>query len=86
MNTAQQRTEFEMSEEQLAQLLEASKPTTAIRGFSTPQENANCAWQHLADELGFVWDTVAPVPGKGRRVFSAVATERAVSEQGRKQQ
>jgi hypothetical protein len=72
------RIEFEISPEQLERLLDACKPTPAMWNgagqmlFGTPQENANRAWQTLADEMGFVWDTVQPC-GKGDRVFTAIA-------------
>lgn len=75
------RSEFELTEEQLAVLLDASKPTMAILigGVSppTPQQNANAAWRRLADEMGFDWSTVQAVAGKGDRFFTAVS--RAVS-------
>jgi hypothetical protein len=39
--------------------------------FGSPQENSNRAWQKLAKELGFIWDTVKPIPGKHMRYFTA---------------
>lgn len=69
------RVQFTMSAAQLERLMDASKPTPAmwIGGPpSTPQENANRAWQQLADELGFAWDTVVPVAGAGPETFAAV--------------
>jgi hypothetical protein len=80
------RAEFKMTEQQFADLMDACKPTPAIWGsggaqlVSTPQENANRAWQKLADELGFVWDTVSPVPGKGQLWFSAEEREVSVPQ------
>ncbi len=71
------RREFEMTEEQLSKILDACKPTPAMWGsggapmFSTPQENANRAWKALGAELGFVWDSCKPVPGKSNRFFTA---------------
>lgn len=71
------RREFEMSEAQRDRILAASKPVPAmfLSGgepmFSTPQENANSAWQAVARELGFKWDTAQPVPGKPDRFVSA---------------
>ena len=67
---------FEMSEDDYKGLLDACKPTpvmylsggTIIGG--SPQENANSAWQGLANKLGFVWDTVTPAGGNPR-VFMA---------------
>ena len=76
------RKEFEMTEEQLAALLDACKPVPyfAVGGSygepSSPQENANRAWEQLGSELGFKHMTVEPVPGKGQRFFTAeVATQ-----------
>jgi hypothetical protein len=72
------RAEFEMTPQQHEQLLDSCKPVPAMWGsggaqlFPSQQENANTAWQRLGAELGFVWDTVEPVPGKGERFFSAV--------------
>ncbi len=70
-----ERREFEMTQEQLDELMTASKPVpyVVIGGFEpeSPQQNANRAWQALADELGFVWDTVKSVPGKGTLFFTA---------------
>ncbi len=69
--------EFEMTDEDLAILLDASKPTSAmylIGGTtmaSTPQENANSAWQRLGEKLDFKHMTVRPVPGKGQKFFTA---------------
>lgn len=72
------RREFEMSEEQLARLLEASKPVPylVIGGVppASPQQNANAAWQALGRELGFDWTTVRPLSGRGQRAFTAEAT------------
>lgn len=71
------RKEFEMSEDQQNDLLEACKPTPVmfLSGgepmHNSPQENANRAWQKLGEELGFIWDTASPVPNKNSRFFSA---------------
>ena len=69
------RREYEMSEEQLHKLLDACKPVPyMIIGNCiprTPQQNANDAWRQLGDEMGFVWDTVQPLPSRGVRFFSA---------------
>jgi len=75
-----ERKEFEMSEEDLNALLDACKPTPAmaISGgqpmFSSPQENANSAWQRLGKKMGFKHMTVRPSGnvGKGTRFFTAV--------------
>lgn len=67
--------EFEMSEEQFKTIIEASKPVPymVFGGMepSSPQENANRAWRNLANELGFVWDSVEP-SSKGARFFTAI--------------
>jgi hypothetical protein len=69
------RKEFEMTEEQLEKLLKACAPVPylVIGGVvpRSPQENANAAWQELAREMGFQWDSVQPVPGKPPRFFTA---------------
>lgn len=73
------RKEFEISEEDLQKLLDASKPVPwfAPGGVwpKTPEENANAAWRALGKKLGFVWDTVRPIEGKGQRFFTAVPVE-----------
>jgi len=67
--------EYELTEAQLEKILDAGKPVRCMLIGSvaprSPQENANSAWRSLADELGFVWDTVRPVPGKGQRFVAA---------------
>ena len=69
--------EFEMTDEDLAALLDASKPTPVmflsggIPMCATPQENANRAWEHLGDKLGFNSMTVQPVSSKGQKFFTA---------------
>lgn len=66
---------FEMTEEQRDRILAASQPVRymVIGGVPprSPQENANAAWQAVAFELGFKWDTVQPVPGKPDRFIMA---------------
>jgi hypothetical protein len=72
------RREFELSEAQHAKLMEAARPVPVMWIGGPPssvQENANHAWRRLADELGFVWDTVRPVPGKSDRFFTAETRE-----------
>lgn len=74
--------EFEMSEEDLATLMDACKPTPAMWGsggvplFSTPQENANNAWARLGEKLGFRSMTVRPISGKDQRFFIAEPQEK----------
>lgn len=73
-------TEFEMTAEQHARLLDACRPTPAmwlsggVPISRSPQENANDAWRVLGDELGFDWKTVTPSP-RGERFFEALAVE-----------
>lgn len=68
------RKEFEMTEEQFQSLLNASKPVPymVFGGIepTSPQENANRAWQSLGDELGFDFMTVEP-SSKGSKFFTA---------------
>ncbi len=71
------KVEYTMTKEQRDRIHAASAPTVCIAGpggvplTSSPQENANRAWMRLADELGFVWHTVEPVPGKPDTHFQA---------------
>lgn len=73
------RTNYEMTEQDLAEILEACKPTPMIMlqcgSPSSPQENANRAWARLGKKMGFDGDTVQPIQGKGNRFFSAVPSE-----------
>ena len=70
--------QFEMTKEQHVKLLDACKPTHVMKIGSyippSPQENANRAWQALANELGFIWDTVHPIAGKPDTFFTADIT------------
>jgi len=73
------RKEYEMTQAQLDKILEACKPVPAmflsggqLMG-SSPQENANRAWQALGEEMGFDHMSVRP-NGKGDRFFSADST------------
>jgi argininosuccinate lyase len=72
------RREFEMTEDDLRELLDASKPVPAmyLTGgqpmFGSPQENA---WKRLGEKLGFQPMTVRPVDGKGQRFFTAEASD-----------
>ena len=72
------RRRFEMTENDMLKIVDASKPVTYIvvggRPPSTPQENANRAWQDLGERMGFDFMTVAPT-GEGNRIFTAVPTE-----------
>jgi hypothetical protein len=69
--------EYELSDEQLNKLLEASRPVPymIINGCEplSPRENANAEWKRLGEEMGFEYMTVKPVNGKGRKFFTAEA-------------
>jgi hypothetical protein len=77
------RKDYEMTEEDLMELLDAFKPTPAmfLSGgtpmFGTPQENANRAWQRLGEKMGFDYMTVQPISGKDQRHFTAIVVEKA---------
>ena len=72
------RREYEMTEDELAKLLDSCRPVPMIMlqcgTPPSPQENANRAWSVLVDKLGFNYKTVEPVPGKGQRFFTAEPT------------
>jgi len=71
------RKEFEMTQAELDEILDACKPTPVMylsggqSMFRSPQENANGAWRKLGKKLGFIGDTVRPISGKGDRCFTA---------------
>lgn len=79
------RQEFEMSETDLAELLEACRPVPMIMlqcgEPPSAQENANRAWQKLANKLGFVWDSVEP-SSKGQRYFTAQPNQQPRKDSG----
>lgn len=80
------RTNYEMTEEDLATILDACKsvPVMMIGSYSpsSPQENANRAWAALGKKMGFDHMTVEPIRGKGSRFFTAIPSE---TEEGRKE-
>ena len=73
------RVEYEMTEEDLKKILDACKPTPLIKignyCGSSPQENANYAWESLGKKMGFDHMTVRPITGKGNRFFTAIPSE-----------
>lgn len=81
------RTEYEMTETDLEELLAACRPTPYIlvggSGPSSPQENANHAWAALGRKMGFDGATARPVSGKGMRFFTAVPSETAEAREER---
>lgn len=75
------RQEFEMTEEDLKELMDACKPVAYMifggMGPVSPHENANQAWCRLGEKMGFDGMTVEPASG-GVRFFTAEATENTV--------
>jgi len=72
------RVEYEMTQEDLNEILEACKPVPCIMVGSyipsSPQENANRAWEQLGKKMGFDYLTVRP-SNRGQRFFTAVPSE-----------
>lgn len=72
------RKEYEMTEDDLKELLSACKPVPYIMvgGVTprSPQENANAAWARLGKKMGFKPMSVRPSRG-GDRFFSAEPIE-----------
>lgn len=72
------RRDYEMTEQDLARLLDACKPVPYLvaggMGPTSPQENANRAWADLGRRMGFDWRTVQPAACKGDRHFTAEPT------------
>lgn len=72
------RTNYEMTEQDLKDIMEACKPVPYIviggHAPSSPQENANRAWEALGKKMGFDHMTVQPT-GRGDRFFTAVPSE-----------
>ena len=68
------RKEYEMSKDQLEKIMEACEPVPYIIignvQPSSPQENANRAWERLGIEMGFDYMSVEPT-NKGDRFFTA---------------
>jgi len=69
------RKEYEMTQEQFVKILNSCKPVPLAAlncGMpSSPQENANRAWNLLGQEMGFDGMTVQPIPGKDEKYFTA---------------
>ncbi len=76
-----ERMAYEMTQEQLDSIKDASKPTPVmylsggVPMFNTPQENANHAWKLLGDELGFDHMSVRPIRYAPQTTFTAVPKE-----------
>lgn len=81
------RSEYEMTQADLDAIYNACRPTPVMMiGGSTgssPQENANRAWQALGQKMGFDHMTVRPSPGKGERFFTAIPSETAEQRDAR---
>jgi len=73
--------EFEMSEAQLQAIYDISRNQTPViyvgvwLGGESLQENANKLWQTMADEMGFIWDSVE-WSAKGKKFFLATPKEK----------
>lgn len=80
------RVDYEMTEKDLEEILEACKPVPCmmIGGVtpSSPQENANRAWASLGEKMGFDSTSVRP-SNKGQRFFTAVPSEMKAQKQER---
>ncbi len=71
------RQEFEMSKEQLEELMDIGRPQLAIMLHIpqvSAQDLANGFRRRLGDEMGFEHMTVRPVDGKGSTFFTAVVS------------
>lgn len=75
------RVEYEMSEQDFNDILDACKPTPVLFVSGgvpiggSPQENANAAWSELGRRMGFDYMSVRPVVGKNARFFTAIPSE-----------
>ena len=73
------RKEFKLTEDELKEILDASKPVPYMvfggRGPMSPQEKANMVWHSLAEKYGFKLMTVKPVFGKSQEYFTAEIKE-----------
>ena len=71
--------EFEMTQEDLDGLLDASKPVPYMVAGGmvprSPQQNANDAWEALGRRMGFDHMTVQPIRGKSMLFFTAESEE-----------
>jgi hypothetical protein len=66
---------YEMTEEDLNTIKDSCKPVLMIAlhcgAPSSPQENANAAWERLGKKMGFYHMTVQPAGKGGDRFFIA---------------
>ena len=83
------KTEYEMTSEDLEEILKACRPIPVIFGNSgiklggDLQENVNRAWAKLAKKMGFDPMTVRPIEGKNNRFFTAVPVETEIQRNQR---
>lgn len=71
------RREFEMTEQDLAELMEACAARPAIMLHIpqiSQQERANAAWERLGEKMGFDAMTVQPSHKSDERFFTAEPT------------
>ena len=73
------RKEFELTDSELQDLRDLSRPVPAIAlNCGEPpsqQQMANDFWQRLGREKGFAYMTARPVAGKGPKFFTAEVAE-----------
>ncbi len=73
-----ERKSYTMEQADLDKLMAASQPTLAIKvgkySPSTPQENANMAWNRLGAKMGFDGSTAMP-DGPDPLNFTAIPTQ-----------
>lgn len=73
-----ERREYQLSDPQRERLIAASlpQPVMFLSGgtpiYQSQHERANAAWQEVAEEHGFQWDTAERIPGKSDLFFSAI--------------
>ncbi len=86
------RTNYIMTEEDLKVILNACKPTPVMKigsyTGSSPQENANRAWEALGKKMGFDYNTVRPPQVKERDSslpFQVKQRSKGKSERNKKQ-
>lgn len=74
-----ERKEYTMTQEDMDALLKACRPVPMIAlncgTPSSPQENANRAWNNLGDKMGFDGSTVEPA-GSDQLKFTAVPKDK----------
>ena len=73
------RTNYEMTQEDLEDLLDRCRATPMMKigsyhSGASAQENANRAWARLGKKMGFDSNTVQPASG-GDRFFTAIPSE-----------